>query len=377
MTAKLPRRAFLGAELPADAVAFASDGVWIAGVTAGGMADRAGLAAGDLLVSLAGMPLRDLCELAAALRAAGAAPMIELVYMRGTERIARTVEVTVQPCEPSVEYGELAVGGARLRTLATRVASPRALVVVIQGIACESIDQAMAPDAPLAGLVAGWTRAGFETLRFDKRGVGDSEGGRCDRTDFATELADARAALALAAARGLPLIVFGHSVGGIIAAQLAGEQPLAGIIVYGTPVMKWIDCLADSTRRQLELRNAEAGEIAEAVARIYNLAHTGELNGRSAAYHAQLAAVDSAATWRSVGVPVLVARGEHDWVVRQDDQASIAELARGATTIVDLPGLDHLFGKHADREASLRDYGVGAFDDSLASATVAWIDRIL
>lgn len=379
MTSTLSRRAYLGAELPGDLEAFSAEGVRIAGVIAGSMAERAGLRAGDVLCSLAGSPLRDLRELAFALRAAGRDTSTELAFVRDGERHVRRVDVVAMPCEPGAEYGELAGTGARLRTIATRATTPRALVLVIQGIACESIDHALDPGAPLAALVAGWTGAGYDTLRFDKRGVGDSEGPACATTDFQTELADARTALALAASmardRGVPLVVFGHSVGGIIAAQLATDE-LAGVIVYGTPVMRWLDCLLDSTRRQLALRGASEHEIVERQDAITHLATTGELNGRSAAYHEQLHALDLEAAWRAVGVPVLVLRGEHDWVVRADDQARIAELARGGATVVDLPGLDHLFGWHADRDASLRDYGSGRADPSIVHATVAWLDAL-
>lgn len=379
MPSTLSRRAYLGAELPGDLEAFVADGVRIAGVIAGSMAERAGLSSGDVLCSLAGLPLRDLRELAAALRAASLDETTELVFDRDGERHVRRVDVVAMPREPDAAYGELAVAGARLRTIATRAATPRALVLVIQGIACESIDHALDPGAPLAALVTGWTGAGYDTLRVDKRGVGDSEGAACATTDFRTELADARAALELAAElareRGVPLVGFGHSVGGIIAAQLASAA-LAGVIVYGTPVMRWLECLLDSARRQLVLRGASEHEIAARQDAIRQLATTGELNGRSAAYHEQLHALDLEAAWRAVGVPVLVLRGEHDWVVRADDQARIAELVHGGATIVDLPGLDHLFGWHADRDASLRDYGSGRADASIVDATVAWLDRL-
>lgn len=378
MTTPLPRRAYLGAELPGDSEAFTPDGVRIAGVIEGTMAAHADLRAGDVLVSIDGHLVHDLRTLSAALRIAGHAATVELIVLRdGVHHVTRT-DVIAVPNEPDARYGVVTVDDARLRTILTCAQSPRALVLVIQGIACESIDFALDPDAPLAALVAGWRHAGYDALRFDKRGVGDSEGPPCATSDFHTELADARAVLAVAretaAQRNVPLVVFGHSVGGIIASQLARD--VAGVIVYGTPVMRWLDCLLDSTERQLRMRGAGFPEIQAQLAAIRNLASTGELNGRSAAYHEQLHALDLEAAWRAVDAPVLVVRGEHDWVVRPEDQSRIADLAPGATSVVDLPGLDHLFGWHEGRAASMRDYGSGRADPSLADATVAWLDRL-
>ncbi len=385
MPLTLPRRALLGAELPGDEVAFTADGIWVTGVAPGSMAEIAGMASGDQLRSVAGRRVRSLAELGVALReAARAGAAVELVYARGDTQISSTVDVIGQPFEQiegaMLHYGAIDVGGVRLRTIEARVGSPRALVAFVQGIACESIDHAMSPDAPLAGLVVGWAGSRYESIRFDKRGVGDSDGGPCPATDFATEVADAHAVLThardLARTRGIPLVVCGHSVGGIIAALLAPALEPDGVIVYGTPVMRWIDCLKDSTKRQLLLRNAPADDIASRCAALDKLASRGELNGRSAAYHRQLDEIDLETAWRSVRCPVLVVRGEHDWVVDADDQARIASLAAGPTTIADLPALDHLFGAHADREASLRDYGIGAFDSSIVSATVDWLDQL-
>ena len=351
MIATLPRRAFLGAELPGDHEAFTDEGVRIAAVAQGSMAARAGLASGDVLVALAGLPVRDLGELAAALRRAGATQRTELAYLRDGERRTASVDVARVPEEPGSRYEDL----AGLRTIET--AGSRALVLIVQGIACESIEA-----APYAPLAAAWTRAGFATLRFDKRGVGDSDG---SAGDFAGDLADARAVAAHARSRSLPLVIFGHSVGGIIAAQLADLA--TGIIVYGAPVMRWLDCLRDTTRRQL----AGAPDVERHVAAIDELASAGRLSGRSAAYHAQLDRVDVEAAWRAVRVPVLVVRGEYDWVVRAEDQARVP-----GAEIVDVAGVDHVLGVHADREASVRDYGSGAIDDRVAIATLPWLDRL-
>ncbi len=383
MFATLPRRAFLGAELPADHEAFSDEGLVIAGVMPGGMAERAGIEPGDVVTSLAGVRPRNLCELAAALRLAGASATTEIVVRRGSTIFTRAVAVTPLPLETvygaELAYTEIPAVGARLRAIATRSPAPHALVLVVQGIACETVDQPAAAGVPLCELIRGWSRAGLDTLRFDKRGVGDSEGGPCHATDFATELADARAALELAMShareRDVPLFVFGHSVGGIIAPLIASDGPVAGVIVYGSPVMRWIDCLLDSAERQLVALGAHPDEIAARRDAIRALARTGELNGRSAAYHAQLDGIDLAPAWATVASPVLVLRGEHDWVVRPDDQGRIAELRNGDTTIIDLPGLDHLLGAHRGREASLRDYGQGAFDPAIVEATMTWIRR--
>lgn len=366
----LPRRAFLGAELPPDEAAFTEAGLRIAGVRAGGMAERAGLAPRDELVRIADHPVRDLGELAAALRRAGTDAETTLRFVRDGETRTRVIATVPAPPPPGVDLGELAVDGARLRTLLRVPESCRGIVVYLQGIACESVEA-----GPAAELADAWAAAELASLRFDKRGVGDSEGAPCRDTDFITELADARAAVTYARASGLPVFVFGHSVGGILAAQLAAGTH--GVLVYGTPVMPWIDCLVDSTQRQLAMRGATDEELAAQLADIHALAARGELNGRSAAYHRQLAALDLAAAWQAVDVPILVARGEHDWVVRADDQARIAELARGPVDVVDLPGLDHLMGWHPDRDASLQAYGAGASDAALAGATVEWIEAQL
>jgi alpha/beta superfamily hydrolase len=380
----LPRRAFLGAELPADDRAFGPGGLRIAGVRAGGMAGAAGLAAGDRLTALAGAPVRDLAELGHALRLAGAADRAELRYRRGDVDHAETVDVIAAPRETlagqRLSYESIDRPGGRLRAIVSEPASgpARGAILLVQGIACESIEANAGPTAPLVDLVRGLAGAGYVSVRFDKRGVGDSDGGPCAAADFTAELADARAAVDWFArdlrTAGLPRFLLGHSVGGTIAALLAPELAGADLIVSGSSPAPWLDCVVASTRRQLALRGAPSADIDARARALRDRALTDGINGRSGAYHRQLAAVDVGAAWRAVaGRRLLIVRGGCDWVVGADDQARLAELVGAGATVLDIPGADHLLAWHPDRASSLRDYGTGALAPAIVARCLEWM----
>ena len=77
---------------------------------------------------------------------------------------------------------------------------------------------------------------GWASFRFDKRGVGESEGDYLS-TGFYDELADAEAALMFLQSLSEvgPLVVVGHSVGAIYAGELADRHPeIAGAVLLST-----------------------------------------------------------------------------------------------------------------------------------------------
>lgn len=391
MTASLPRRALLGIELPdADAEAFGPDGLHVAAVVAGGMAARAGVRAGDVVVTLADAPLRTPAELAVALRRAGGEQEVPLVLERGTVRSTLVAAVERCPAEASasaaVLYDHVESEGERLRTIVTRphARGRHPAVLFVQGLSCATIDFASAPHAPTCQLIHGWAAHGLLSMRVEKRGVGDSEGAEAEQVDFDTEVAGVRAALRALAARDDVdpdcIFVFGHSVGGRIAPLLASEVKLRGLLTYGAPVTtRWIDVLATTTREQLALRGVDVLDIERRVTRERRIlrARNGRalLDGRTVAYHLQHDAHDIAAAWRAVRAPVLTIIGELDWVVNEAEQRAIAALVDGAEVLA-LDGLDHAFTTHPDLAHSLDALGSGTFDGRLVSVTSAWVRRV-
>ena len=69
------------------------DGLLVQGVEDASAADRAGVARGDLLVSLAGAPLATIDDLHSALDANSSAPAIELGVLRATEQLQLSVDL--------------------------------------------------------------------------------------------------------------------------------------------------------------------------------------------------------------------------------------------------------------------------------------------
>lgn len=384
----LARRISLGIVVPAGEV-FAAEGLRVAGVTRGSMAEAAGVVAGDVVVALGGLPLRSHAELREATGRAGERREVAVTVLRGERRfeaIARVVERPIERIDGQVVSHEhvVAADGTRLRTIVTRPAKGetgrRPAVLFVQGIDRESLDFGARVGPPIRALVHGWARAGFVTMRVDKRGVGDSEG---EEAGFDVEVEDTRAALRAlgrdAAVEPRAIFLFGHSVGGMIAPLIGdergpgGEPHVRGVMVLGTSARGWLECMEASTRRQLALAGWSADEIDAAVTR----EREEGFGVRTPAYHAELSARDIGAAWDRVSCDVLVLAGEHDVVVGDDEHVAIAERLcgkrRGAARLVRIAGMDHWMTRHASLADCLAAPGRGGFAEELLAETVAWM----
>ena len=128
--------------------------------------------------------------------------------------------------------------GCTLAGTYTEAAAPIAAALVLAGSGRVNRDS----DARL--MRTGVTRAVAEalaaahvsSLRYDKRGIGASEGDYY-RAGMADVLTDAHAAFGWLAGRapGLPLLVVGHSEGAIHAAEMAADPDVAAVVLLSMP----------------------------------------------------------------------------------------------------------------------------------------------
>ena len=426
--AELPRGGFLGAKLipVSDDIRErlklnSGDGAAIDEVIPDSTAAAAGFQKGDVLLALNHARIAGIGPFVQAIasRKAGAEVTIEL--RRGEDLRQEKVTLKGRPFERSdaydVIYGAVSSKGARLRTILTR---PKAegkhpALFLIQGIGLASIDNPVGGLSSYKTIVDKFTRHEFVTLRVDKPGCGDSEGGPARDVDFDTELDGYRQALKMLTTRtdvdSDRIFVFGHSMGGVMAPLLAAEIPIRGIIVYGTITRTWTEYWLENLRRQLELAGANPSAIdrdlrAEAALTTYlyadnkspkeiielyphlrerieqNITEEKYFFDRSLKFYRQLAAKNLGLAWESFSGHALAIWGRADFVSNEDDHALIARIVNqehpGHGTFVAMDGIDHGFNRAATRLESF-DRGQSGrpaeFNPAILDVCREWVEK--
>jgi len=401
--AELPRRGMGGLALAEEEA-----GVVVRDVFPGLPAEKAGLEKEDVIRSIDGQPVTQAAQIISRLGKTKAGDVVKLEYLRRGEVKTATLHITEWPRETSATYdatyGEVTADGNRYRTIVTKPKSgtPAATLFLVQGVGCATVDNPP-PGHSYRALVESLSRRGFATLRVDKPGAGDSEGGPCVSADFHTEVRAYRAALASVGATK-NVFLFGHSMGGIMAPLIADAHPsLRGIVVYGTTYRSWLQYTLDNLRRQARLRGESYESIAEEERRAEKfgalfyaqqvplekiLSEHPEYResfpdgtyagGKAGKYFQQMYAAPLVEAWKKTKAPLLAVYGASDFLTDANEHRLIADAVNswrpGTATFVQLEGIDHWLRTAADQKTSLEQGPSGsAYDDKLAEALSAFI----
>lgn len=267
-TQSLERKGSLGAEIGFNAD---STGVLIKRVLPGSTAEAIGVQAGFVLLSVNGTKVKtpsELIDITSTWRA-GDDIVIDLVKYE-TFAIAEG-KVIAKPKETSshgaVMYGEVEFDNNLLRSILitpTAVENPPVLFYV-QGYGCASQDYYHSPH-PVKSFIEDMVSKGIAVFRMEKPGMGDSSGDLdCDEIGYHKEV-DAFTA-GLQALKNNELVdtsnvfLFGHSLGGITAPQLAARIPVAGMVNYGSVSTSWYEYLIKMMREQSLIFDMDYEEI--------------------------------------------------------------------------------------------------------------------
>jgi dienelactone hydrolase len=349
-----------------------------------------GLDAGDVLVELNGAAIPTHASLVQAVGSRKVGDEVTVSFLRAGETKTAKAALLAMPLEESADYetvyGSVDLDGRRLRTILTRPRTEGRLpaLLVVQGLGSLSIDAPFEPQWAYRRIADEMTRAGFVTLRVEKPGVGDSEGGPNSAVDFRTETRGFAAGLAWLASREFVdpgrIFLFGHSMGGCMAPVLDATHRFRGHVVHGTTGRTWIEYELDNLRRQGLLDGDSPGvvdvvvrEAATFLTKVYGgrelrdaLAEHPALardfrpdllyGVKEAEFFRQLAATNLAEAWEKVEGDVLALWGDAEFVTGEDDHRAIVEAVNakrpGHAELRVLPGTDHALRVQASARES-------------------------
>lgn len=417
MGGALPRRSYLGFEVTAEGPD--DDPRWIVSeIDPDSPAARAGLLLGDEVTSLGGAAIPSLAELR---RRAARLPIgqgVPLVVRRAERELALSIVPAPMPLEPlrsgrvvleEVPWQPPTGGIVRLRAIWTLpdASGPYPAVWLLPSAAWISQETPLDTWDPTYQLIESLTEAGMATLRVDRSGLGDSEGPPCTELDLEHELSMWHAARAMFLSsrhvRPGAHCLYGRSLGGVLAALLAADQPLAAVAVWGTTSERWHEASLASAAYQYSLRGMGETELADRLTKIEELgrlvyiegltpaeayaraprlsevmpdAFRGDLvHDRTAHFFQQLQQVDVAAAWQRVRCPVLAVHAEYDTLTRSSDLQRIAELCGERGTFLELPGIDHFMHARGSLEEAVRTPWGGTFSPAAARALLDFFFR--
>ncbi|MBI1872633.1 MAG: alpha/beta fold hydrolase [Acidobacteria bacterium] len=291
-------------------------------------------------------------------------------------------------------------------TLAATVTKPSTrarwpAVVLVAGSGPMDRDETVAGIPILGQIAGGLADAGFLTVRYDKRGIGQS-GGRAEAATLLDYAEDARAVVKYLANRKDidrdRIAIVGHSEGGWVGMLAAANERkrVAALVLLATPGSTGAELVLEQQRHTLDRMktpDAERQEKIELQRRIHQAVTSGrgweqvpEPLRRQAdtPWFQSMLTFDPARVMQNVRQPVFILNGALDRQVPPEHAERLTTLARQRKKVIEppastmLPGLNHLFIKavtgEVDEYATLPDRSVSP---EALSAVQGWLKTAL
>jgi len=417
--AALPRKAWFGAGIVAAGKAFK-----VTQVAVGSTAEAVGLKVDDVLASVNGVPIDKPQAVAHVFGPLDSGTPVKIEFVRAGK--PQTVEAVAKPKPVDdgpgyrTTYDQVVSKGKRIRIFVTRPTSADAgklpVLFLIQGIGYSSNEQPLTGGSPYAKICRAFSNKGWVTVRVEKPGLGDSEGGPPDKVDFDFEVDAFRQALLKT--KSYPFVdpdkvfIFGHSMGGCEGPLLASEIPVKGLAVYGTVIRTWQEYWMDAVRSQGSLSGTSAGDLDQAardnIAALHLVFNEGlspkEVKEKFPKWSAAVAgllpdgehfsgiglpfwrgcfAQNYARFWEKLDTNVLSIYGSCDFVAERVDHPLIAEVVNSKhpnrAQFIEIPNSDHAFRNVATKKESLEFWSRGGkdFNPAICDVLLKWAAELL
>ncbi|MEM7367131.1 MAG: PDZ domain-containing protein [Bacteroidota bacterium] len=433
---ELTRRAFLGIRLSTIEDSLRLDnqipskgGILVQQVFGQSSASAAGLEAGDMIWKLGGEEIEGPAQFLSILRGYKTGDQVNIQFSRQGKK--KNQKLTLLPFPPetyeqaTVKYGMVDGPLGPLRTILTLPKNagtqPPAVVYLIQGIDCSSIDIPFNPQSGFAQVIRALSAAGYASFRVEKSGVGDSQGKACRECDFHEDREGFLRGLSyvkrLADIDSEKVYLFGLSMGGVWGPLLAKEESIAGLAVFGTISRPWMEYMLENSRRQAYLGGEDPGIVEQQLKQDAKIYHHWLSEGKTPAqiieefpefearlkmwstrpmevplkhmhadrvysFQSQLQEINLSQTWQGLDTDVLVMWGKGDYVSNREDHQLIAEIVNnqhpGKATYVEVES-DHFFNTATSEEEAyrnLRQGNPGPKNPAIFEQLIQWLEKV-
>ncbi|HMI06116.1 MAG TPA: alpha/beta fold hydrolase [Flavobacterium sp.] len=415
-----PRKAFLGIQGKAVGGGIAIDTVMPNSTMA-----KLRLKKGDIIRSVNGKETPNLELYGAAVNLIRTDDKVTVRFLRGNKSGTASAKAIMKPFETSeiadVIYDWVQFKNGYLRTITRKPKGRQNVpcILLIPGYGCGSIENYS--KSYNGKLIDEWLRNGFAVVTIEKSGMGDSFGcAPCAEVDIQTDIESFDAGYKYM--EKLPfvdqsnLFIWGHSMGGTIAPEIAKLHNPKGVMVFACVFRPWSEFLLEMHRVQKPLLENLTYEQTEDFVRTiqkiyyeffvlkktpeqlaqvpeYKALAASELNykkdsndmwGRHWKFWQQLDSLNLAKSWQQVKCPVLILHGGADYeqcslVEPMLIQKTVNEKHPGFATWVTIPDLDHFMMKSKDWTEAAKNfkeqqYAKGNFNYKIVEETVKWLN---
>ncbi|CAN5763859.1 hypothetical protein BH11BAC4_BH11BAC4_12290 [soil metagenome] len=349
---------------------------------------------------------------------------VSVSFIRDQENINATGIAVMRPYEQSsiadIQYDWVKFRNGYLRVITRKPKDKTGIpcILLIPGYGCGSVENYSA--SYNGKLINEWIKAGYAVVTIEKSGLGDSyHCVPCSEVDLATDIESFDAGYKYMEQLGFVdknnLFIWGHSMGGVIAPEIAKNHHPKGVMVFGTTFRPWSEFLLEmhrvqkpllehqtylqteqfmrkiqkiyyeffvlkKTREQL-LQNPEYKELV--VSELGYKEGNNDMWGRHWSFWPQIDSLNLAQSWSAINCPVLILHGEADYescsiAEPQLIKATVNASHPGNAMMVVVPQLDHFMMKSANWEQARdnfndQQYNKGNFNYSIADETIKWL----
>ncbi len=416
-----PRKAIMG--LIARPVA---TGIVVDSIIANSSFAALNLQKGDIITGVNGNKITSMETYGKNVSNIRAGEKMSVQFIRNEKNINTSANVVMRPYENSdiadVQYDWVKFRNGYLRAITRKPKGKTncAAILLIPGYGCGSIENYMS--SYNGKILTEWLKAGYAVVTIEKSGLGDSYNCvPCSEVDLATDIESFDAGYNYMAQLSFVdknnLYIWGHSMGGIIAPEIAKRHHPKGVMVFGTTFRPWSEFLLEMHRVQKPLLEnqtyLQTEDFMRKIQKIYyeffiprktrdellknpeykdlvvsELGYkegSNDMWGRHWAFWPQIDSLNLAQSWQAISCPVLILHGAADYescsiVEPQLITKTVNEKYPGNATMVVVPELDHFMMKSKDWEEArdnfkAQQYVKGNFNYSIAQETINWLKQ--